>query len=76
MLLGAGLTRVDAPIDYGAGIMLKAKPGDRVKAGDELAELFVGAHAQMEQAIPLAASAYVIADQPPAPVPLVLDVVA
>jgi thymidine phosphorylase len=76
MLLGAGRTRVDAPIDYGAGIMLRAKPGDRVSAGDALAELAVGAHAQVEQALQLAASAYVIAAEPPAPVPLVLDVVA
>jgi pyrimidine-nucleoside phosphorylase len=76
MLLGAGRTRVDAPIDYGAGIMLRAKPGDRVSVGDALADLSVGAHAQAEQALQLAASAYVIASEPPAPVPLVLDVVA
>src|SRR4029079_5216191 len=67
MLLGAGRTRVDAPIDYGAGIMLRAKPGDRVSAGDALADLSVGAHAQVEQALHLAASAYVIAAEPPAP---------
>jgi pyrimidine-nucleoside phosphorylase len=76
MLLGAGRTRVDAPIDYGAGIMLRAKPGDRVSAGDALADLAVGAHAQVEQALELAGSAYVIAAEPPAPAPLVLDVVA
>ena len=56
--------------------MLRAKPGDRVSAGDALADLSVGAHAQVEQALQLAASAYVIAAEPPAPVPLVLDVVA
>jgi thymidine phosphorylase len=76
MLLGAGRTRVDAPIDYGAGILLRAKPGDRVSAGDALADLAVGAHAQVEQALELAATAYVIADEPPAAVPLVLDIVA
>ena len=76
MLLGAGRTRVDAPIDYGAGIMLRAKPGDRVSAGDALADLAVGAHAQVEQALELAASAYVIAAEPAAPAPLVLGVVA
>ena len=56
--------------------MLRAKPGDHVSAGDALADLAVGAHAQVEQALELAGSAYVIAAEPPAPVPLVLDVVA
>jgi len=58
------------------GVVLRAKPGDRVSAGDALADLAVGAHAQVEQALELAASAYVIAAEPPAPAPLVLGVVA
>jgi thymidine phosphorylase len=76
MLLGAGRASVDAPIDYGAGILLRAKPGDRVSKGTPLADLAVGAHAHAEDAIALASAAFVIAPDPPPTAPLVLDVVA
>jgi pyrimidine-nucleoside phosphorylase len=76
MLLGAGRARVDTPIDYGAGVILRAKPGDRVSAGGPLADLHIGANALLEQARNLLKAAFVISDRPPAPSPIVLDVVA
>ena len=76
MLLGAGRARVDTPIDYGAGVMLRAKPGDRVSAGGPLADLHIGANALLEQARTLLKAAFVISDRPPVPSPIVLDVVA
>ncbi len=76
MLLGAGRARVDTPIDYGAGVMLRAKPGDRVSAGSPLADLHIGANALLEQARTLLKAAFVISDRPPVPSPIVLDVVA
>ena len=76
MLLGAGRDTVDAPIDYGAGILLRARPGDRVEAGAPLADLHIGAHAQLDAARTLAAAAFGIAGTPPPPSPLVLDVAA
>jgi pyrimidine-nucleoside phosphorylase len=75
MLLGAGRTRVDTPIDYGAGVMLRVKPGDRVSAGAPLADAHVGANAQLDAARSLLTDAFVIADRPPAPSSIVLDVV-
>lgn len=39
MKLGAGRENKDSPIDYGAGIVLKKKVGDKVSHGDVLAEL-------------------------------------
>jgi len=38
--LGAGRDRMEDRIDYGAGIWLRRKLGDRVAAGDEIATLF------------------------------------
>jgi thymidine phosphorylase len=76
MLLGAGRTRVDAAIDYGAGVVLCVKPGDRVSAGAALADLHVGRNAQLEAARSLLEDAFVISDHPPAASPLILDVVA
>jgi len=76
MLLGAGRTRVDASIDYGAGVMLRVKPGDPVSAGAALADVHVGRDAQLEEARALLTEAFVISDRPPVSSPLILDVVA
>jgi pyrimidine-nucleoside phosphorylase len=75
MLLGAGRTRVDTPIDYGAGIRLRARLGDRVETGGPLADLYVGRHARADSARELAASAFTITAAAPPVSPLILDVV-
>lgn len=41
MLVGAGRATVDAAIDHAAGILLRRRVGDRVAAGDVIAELHV-----------------------------------
>jgi len=76
MLLGAGREQVGDVIDYGAGIVLRARPGDRVDRGAPLAELHVGSEARVDQARALAASAFTLAATPPPRLPLVLDVAA
>ena len=76
MLLGAGREQVGDAIDYGAGIVLRARPGDRVNAGAPLAELHVGREARIDQARMLAASAFTLAATAPPRSPLVLDVAA
>jgi pyrimidine-nucleoside phosphorylase len=76
MLLGAGRTRVDTPIDYGAGVVLRVQPGDRVATGAALADAHVGRGAQLEEARSLLAEAFVIGDRPPALAPIILDVLA
>ena len=60
MLLGAGRETKESVLDYGAGIILKKKPGDWVKAGDVLAvllasgeELFPDAEAKFRSALKL-----------------------
>ena len=40
LLLGAGRNTKEDKIDYSAGIILKAKTGDRVKKGDVIAKLY------------------------------------
>ena len=52
------------------------KPGDRVSAGAALADAHVGRNAQLDEARSLLTDAFVISDRPPAPSPIVLDVVA
>ena len=57
-MLGAGRETVDSDIDYSAGITLKLKVGDAVKAGDVLAvmyaskdELFASADKKFKDAV-------------------------
>jgi thymidine phosphorylase len=75
MLLGAGRERLDTPIDYGAGILLRAGVGESVEAGQALAQLCIGRHARLEEARALAASAFVLGDAPSPRRPLVHEVV-
>ncbi len=75
MLLGAGRERLDTPIDYGAGILMRASVGEEVAAGQILAELCIGRHARLDEARALAASAFTFGDAAPPPGPLVHDVV-
>jgi pyrimidine-nucleoside phosphorylase len=74
MELGAGRERKEDPVDHAVGVVCRAKRGDRVEAGEPLAEI----HARDESAAELAAAellaAYEIGDAPE-PQPLVLDVI-
>ena len=68
-----GARHVGAPIDHAAGILIAARPGDRVGAGDTVLELLYTDPAKLERARHLAESALRIDDAPPAVKPLVLD---
>jgi pyrimidine-nucleoside phosphorylase len=74
--LGAGRMRKEDPVDHATGVICHAKRGDRVEAGEPLAEV----HARTEEAAERAAAevlaCYEIAAEPPSPRPLVLDVIA
>jgi pyrimidine-nucleoside phosphorylase len=65
--LGAGRDRVDDPVDFAVGIMVSAKPGDRVRAGDPLLELHYRDRARLDAALRLATRAVTIGDERPAP---------
>jgi len=71
--LGAGREAVGAPIDHAAGILIAARPGDRVDAGDTVLELLYTDSAKLERARHLAESAVRMEDEPPVVKPLVLD---
>ncbi|WP_027342601.1 thymidine phosphorylase [Hamadaea tsunoensis] len=74
--LGAGRARKEDPVSAAAGVLLKAKPGDRVAAGDVLAELRADDAARIPAALPDAEGAFTLADAPVAGRPLVIDRVA
>jgi pyrimidine-nucleoside phosphorylase len=74
--LGAGRRTKEDAIDYAVGIVLHKKRGDAVTKGEPLAEIYAreGAAAATAQAEVLAA--YELADEPPQPRRVVLDVIA
>jgi pyrimidine-nucleoside phosphorylase len=63
--LGAGRDRVEDPVDFAVGIMLKAKPGDAVREGDPVLELHFRDRAKLETAIRLTSQAITIGDEAP-----------
>ena len=74
--LGAGRRAKDDAIDHSVGIVCRAKRGDRVAAGESIAEI----HALTDEAAAEAArdllGAYRLSGEPPHERPIVLDVLA
>jgi thymidine phosphorylase len=74
--LGAGRARKEDPVSFGAGVLLRVKPGDRVRAGDVLFELRTDEQSRIPAARDLAAEAVIVGDVAPTLTPLVLDRIA
>ena len=72
--LGAGRGRKEDAVSAGAGVVLLARPGDNVRAGEPLLELHADDAARFERALQALEGGYDIdADAAFAPTPLVLD---
>jgi pyrimidine-nucleoside phosphorylase len=70
--LGAGRATKADTIRHDVGFVLHAKVGDRVRAGDPLLEVHAASRETAERALAEAASAFAIADEPVAPLPVLL----
>jgi thymidine phosphorylase len=71
VLLGAGRTSMDQALDYGAGIYLDRKAGDRVQKGESVARLYTSDPAKLTEAYHHFKSAFRIDKKPPRPQPVV-----
>jgi thymidine phosphorylase len=74
--LGAGRARKEDPVSAAAGVVLRRKPGDPVRAGEALYELRTDEASRISAARDVAGGAVVIGDTAPPTRPLVLDRVA
>jgi pyrimidine-nucleoside phosphorylase len=74
--LGAGRATKDDPIDHAVGIVVLAKRGDRVEAGDRLAEIHAQDQAAADRAAAEVVAAYELGADEPEHRPVVLDVLA
>ena len=75
LLLGAGRNTKEDVIDFAAGIVLKAKTGDFVKAGDPIAVLYSDKESGFDNAETRLHAATRIGKEKPREMPLILDVV-
>ncbi len=76
VLLGAGRQRKSDLIDHGVGILVHAKVGDRVEAGQPLFSLHARSRAEAQDAGRQLLDACAWSDVPVEPLPLFYDVVA
>ena len=74
-ILGAGRETKESEIDYSAGIKMKKKLGDVVKAGDVLAVCYGGQKDKVETAAAYLQNCFAFALQRPEPVKLIVDIV-
>ena len=70
--LGAGRDRVEDPVDPAVGIVVNARPSDRVAAGDTLLDVSYRDTDRLDRALELIGRAIVIGDEPPVPRPLIV----
>ncbi len=71
MKLGAGRFKKGDPIDHATGLLLQAKVGDQVEAGQPLLEMHARSEAQAQAIQSELLSAYQWSDAPVAPSPLI-----
>ena len=70
--LGAGRDRVEDPVDPAVGVIVRAKPGDEVRAGDAVLEMHYRDRGRLESAEQLLTQAIVVGDERPASRPLIV----
>lgn len=72
---GAGRKTIDDPIDYGAGIMLKKRVGDKVSRGEILARVFAENNEKCEDANQIIKQAIKIGSEKPEKKPLIYEII-
>jgi pyrimidine-nucleoside phosphorylase/thymidine phosphorylase len=76
MLLGAGRERMDSTVDHAVGVVVHKKVGDAVAAGEPLCTLLVNDETRLLEAEALIRGAYVLAEGPARPAPLIVERIA
>lgn len=74
--MGGGRLTKDSTIDYDVGVDRLVKPGERVHVGAPLARVHAGSEPQLQSACARLAPAFAVADTPPAPQELEVEVIS
>lgn len=75
VMLGAGRTVKDGPIDYSAGIVMHKKTGDAVRMGERIATLYASDESLLNNAAQTYLEAITIGNTAPKVVDTILDIV-
>ena len=75
VMLGAGRTVKDGPIDYSAGIVMHKKTGDAVRAGESIATLYASYESLLVNAAKTYLAAITFGKTAPVVVDTILDMV-
>jgi pyrimidine-nucleoside phosphorylase len=70
--LGGGRNRIEDEVDFAVGVVVRAKPGDELRAGDPVLELHHRGDRTLKAALPLANRAVCMSDEPPVRFPLIV----
>ncbi len=71
--LGAGRARKEDPVSAAAGVVLRAKPGEQVRAGQPLLELHTDDPARFDGALAALEDAIEVGSEAARPGPLMID---
>ncbi len=71
--LGAGRARLEDVVDPAVGVIVLARPGDRVERGAPIVEVHYRNEADLPPALELLGRAIEVVDEAPTPLPLVLE---
>ena len=71
MHLGAGRLNLNDKLDYGAGIILNKKVGDKVEVGDTLMTLYTSKELNPQE---ISTESFLITDNPPKENPLIYQI--
>ena len=74
--LGAGRSTKEDVVDHAVGVVCRAKRGDRVEAGEPLAEVHARDEASAAGALEAVLQAYSLGERAPSETPIVLDVLS
>jgi thymidine phosphorylase len=74
--LGAGRARKEDAVDPAAGLLLRKRVGDPVRAGEVLADLHAGSESRLDAGEARFRTAVAIGEAPPPEGPLVLERIA
>jgi pyrimidine-nucleoside phosphorylase len=76
MTLGAGRNRTVDKIDHSVGLIVRAKPGEKINSGDAVFEVRFNDDAKLASALELLNFAFAISDEAPTRKPLFLEEIA
>ena len=74
-MLGAGRSKKGESIDYGVGVVIHCKVGDRIEIDQPLFTIYANREAELDKVSEFLLNAYQWSDSPVKPLPLFYEVV-